>query len=62
VVKKAGDKEPVASSEVDPGQTIEFTILPDDVEKMTGWDALFPEQSSLDSGARFRRPGAPLNE
>ena len=46
-VKKHGDKEPRSQvQKVDPeGKQIEFTILPDgSVEKITGLDALFPEQ------------------
>ncbi|PYT52012.1 MAG: hypothetical protein DMG44_00160 [Acidobacteria bacterium] len=46
-VKKPGDKEPHWQvQKVDPeGKQIEFTILPDgSVEKITGLDALFPEQ------------------
>src|SRR5882672_433675 len=46
-VKKHGDKESRSQvQKVDPeGKQIEFTISPDGaVEKMTGWDALFPEQ------------------
>ena len=46
-VKKPGDKEPHWQvQKVDPeGKQIEFTISPDgSVEKMTGSDALFPEQ------------------
>ncbi len=46
-VKKPGDKEPHWQiQKVDPeGKQIEFTISPDgSVEKITGLDALFPEQ------------------